>query len=239
MSWYSPSAHTLEVPPSTPLRITSNSIREVGVPLTGEPKPLSWSQGDSDPWQLWGFLLGVGGGWLLHLIIHVGSVTGVSQLWMMEPKRWCFWVSVSFSTLDNPILETSLELRAPCEGCLLSRCAHPVPWWCWQQGLPRCVGTSLPLLVQPLEPPGALEPHRASRRAGDKLLKTRLPPCLLISGSCILSHVPPVLTPDPPVPSPCVHLPCPAYTHQFLLDKACFVKLKRKRIDGLPWWSSA
>ena len=54
MAWYSPSAHTFGVLPSAPLRITSTSSREVGVPLTVEPKPLSWSQGDGDPWQFGG-----------------------------------------------------------------------------------------------------------------------------------------------------------------------------------------
>lgn len=134
-----------------------------------------------------------------------------SSLWKMEPKRQCFsfWIVLH---PGQPYLRDQPG-TSPCEGY------HALPCWCWGRGLPR---TSLSLLVKPLEPPGALEPPVASRRAGDKLPKTRQSPSLLTSGSCILSHVPLVLTPDLPIPAP-GHLPCPAHTHQVLLNKACFV----------------
>ena len=161
---------------------------------------------------LFWLLPGGGGQWLLHLITYLGSAIGVPHFGRWSQKGDAS-VSGLFSTLDNPLLETNLELWSPCEGY------HAVPCWCWGQGLHR---TSLSLLVKPLEPPGALQPHVASRRAGDKLPKTHQSPSLLTSGSCILSHVPLVLTPDLPIPAP-VHFPYPAHTHQLLLNKACFV----------------
>lgn len=92
-----------------PTKNTSNSSREVGVSFDSGPKPLSWSQGDGDPWQFGGcfaFYWGVGGQWLLHLII----------------RGLCYW---RFSALNDGA-----------KVMLLKFLCHSPPWTAYLRGQP-------------------------------------------------------------------------------------------------------
>lgn len=58
---------------------------------------------------LFWILIGGGGQWLIRLITYLGSATGVPHFGRWSQKGNAS-VSGLFSTLDNPILETNLEL---------------------------------------------------------------------------------------------------------------------------------